>query len=415
MGIVERDLERAYKVVRYSRAAAKRALIDAGCSDAIASSNVAYLPNDFPIVTHATGGQQPVAFVLHYILQKWIQPKKGMVGPRSLNSANAAAYDAMQMLEHLDYHGYSYDMEIDQPIFDLFVTNLNNTVSQQTGQQLARSTIERRATTVADLFHSDHFSKIGNATFDAALAPIGGRITEPVIHPLTVDQWRALAKSLGPLPSAASTADTSVMRLFAEWSLRTGARREEVATITVDQVLRPQIDPNAPDGSRLIKTSKTKGRVPRNIWVPVDVLEESRAYIRNERAALVTGPDHEMLFVNPRRSTHRRGMPVLLDTVTGWFRDAIMDAGLVRRFVDPKRENFSVNRFVLHDLRHTSAVWTYVALQMAGVQRPWKIVQARLGHRHLLTTETIYLAHIEEQEAEISAILESHHKHWMEA
>lgn len=55
-----------------------------------------------------------------------------------------------------------------------------------------------------------------------------------------------------------------------------------------------------------------------------------------------------------------------------------------------------------HDLRHTFACMLYHAEKRNGNPEPWKLIQGRLGHKHLSTTMNTYLRVVDEFEARVS-------------
>ena len=55
-----------------------------------------------------------------------------------------------------------------------------------------------------------------------------------------------------------------------------------------------------------------------------------------------------------------------------------------------------------HDARHTFAAWMYHAERAGGNAEPWKIVQARLGHRQLATTLNTYLRVVDDYRTEVN-------------
>ena len=410
---------RYYRVGKYDRSGAASVLAAAGIDRSVAKRMTAAVPNGFPFIYNVETGM-PVAPVLLHVLRTWRTPKVGAEGPRSLDTAAAQAYDICDFLEHLDAYGTSFT-SVDQAIFNAWVDNKSRIPSERTGRVLAQSTILRQIAHVSSFCRSDEFKTIGEATFDKNAAPLGGRIDEPEIHPFTVDEWKLLLPHLGPLPSERGSSNllkSSALRLIAEWAVRTGARRTEIANLRVDMMENLEADPNARDQARRLMLRVTKGGRPRALWVPVDLVIETRLYIEEERAAILSRskrPDHGYLFVNTGRTLRDRGSPIQRGTITTWFRKAVISARLTRRLVSGVDGSFKLNRFVFHDLRHTFAVWTYVSLERLGeVKRPWKIVQARLGHRSLDTTEKIYLAFIEEHETEISQLLEKEYQDWIE-
>lgn len=412
-------LSRYHKVGRYNQRGGREALTGLGLDAATATRVASGVPNGLPFIYNAENGMPIVPALLH-ILRALRKAKPGAEGPRSLDTAVAQAYDIYDFLEHLDAYGASF-AHVDQSLFDAWVDNKSRIPSARTGHVLAQTTIRRQMAHVSSFCQSDEFKAIGIATFDMAAAPLGGRIEEPEIHPLTVDEWKRLLPHLGPLPSErdkANLLESCALRLIAEWAIRTGARRTEIANLTIDMIEKHEPDPQAPDQARRLTLRVTKGGRPRTLWVPTDLLIETWCYIENERAEILSHsrrPDHHYLFVNIGRTRRDRGNRIQRGTITTWFRKAVIAARLTRRLVAGVNGSPKLNRFVFHDLRHTFAVWTYVGLgRIAEDKRPWKIIQARLGHRSLATTERIYLAFIEEHETEISRLLESEYRDWIE-
>jgi integrase len=413
------SVSRYYRVGRYDQAGAAKVLMDAGLDCAAVRWITKRVPNRFPFIYNVETGI-PVAPVLLHILGGWRKPKLGAEGPKSLDTAAAQAYDICDFFEHLDAYGESF-LNVGQPLFDAWVDNKSRIPSHRTGRILSQGTILRQMAHVSSFCLSDEFKALGCATFDPKAAPLGGRVDEPEIHPLTVDEWKQMLPHLGPLPSErkkANLLESCALRLIAEWAIRTGARRTEIANLTVAMIENHEPDPDAPDQVRRLRLRVTKGGRPRTLWVPVDLLIETRCYIETERAAIISRSnraDHGYLFVNTGRTLRDRGRRIQRGTITTWFRRAVTSARLTRRLVAGGDNSLKLNPFVFHDLRHTFAVWSYVVLERLGnIKCPWKIIQTRLGHRTLETTEKIYLAFIEEHETEISRLLESEYQDWIE-
>jgi integrase/recombinase XerC len=410
---------RYYRVGRYRQTGAAKILAEAGLDRTAATKLAKRVPNGLPFIYNVQTGM-PVASALLFLLRIWRKPKLGAEAPRSLDTAAAQAYDICDFYEHLDAYGESF-VNINQALFNTWVDNKSRIPSERTGRVLSQKTIRRQVAHVSSFVQSDEFKATGNATFDPNSAPLGGRVDEPEIHPFTPDEWKRILPHLGPLPSERDKANllqSSALRLIAEWAIRTGARRTEIANLTVDMIENHEPDPESRDQARRLKLRVTKGGRPRTLWVPVDLLIETRRYIDTERAAIISRSnraDHSYLFVNIGRTLRDRGSRIQRGTITTWFRNAVISAGLTRRLVAGDDGSLKLNRFVFHDLRHTFAVWTYVGLdRIAEIKRPWKIIQARLGHRTLETTERIYLAFIEEHETAISRLLGNEYQKWNE-
>jgi integrase len=363
------------------------------------------LPDGFPFVYQSQTGI-PIRHVLLYILRRWRQPKAGMKTPKSLNTAQAQAYDICDFLEHLDAYGLDYD-SISQEIFDKFAENLSKAPSHTTGLMLSNKTVSRRLAHVASFLRSREFLMVGNADVELRDTPTGGRLDDAQIHPLTETEWKKLIPHLGPLPSERKPGETSILRLIAEWAVLTGVRRVELANLQIGQM-----EEVIAAGAGKLTVDVTKGGIPRPLWLHPDIVRETSIYMNGERAEVLAACDgkrQSFLFVNPRRAGRFAGEKVRPDTISKWFRSAVLAAGLLRR---PVGGHPGENLFVFHDLRHTFAVWTYRVLEFAGRKRPSKIVQARLGHKNLHTTESIYLTFIEDHEIEIGDQLRDHLAKW---
>ena len=409
--IYSADIGRCYAVQRYNGSAALAALENYAADAAKGGLCAGLLPDGFPFLYRVETGL-PIKPILIYLYQRWKRPKPGLEGQRSLNTTIAQAYDLCDFLEHLDACGFGYE-DISQDIFDGFAENLAQIPSARTGRILSHKTVKRRLALVAGFLKSREFELMGSATIDLRCTPAGGRADGPQIHPLMQVEWERLAPLLGPLPSERLYGQSSTARLAAEWSLLSGARRFEIA-----QLAAPPLQAicgtalSDPEISRMHRLKVTKGGVPRTIWIHPDLIRETRIYLAGERReSLARGglDDHGLLLVSPSMLTRHAGAPVRPDAITGWFREAARLGGLVRRLTDGEEGS---HPFVFHDLRHTFAVWTYVALREAGVERPEKVVQARLGHKFLETTTRIYLDYIEDNEPEISDLLQSKYGGW---
>lgn len=405
------DTARAYTVVRYSHMNARAELERLRMGQFEIKSACGALPDRFPIVVR-TSDFTPVEPVLRFLLEQHLAPVPDGWAPRTLNSALAAAYDITAFLEHLDVKGHTWDEPVDQALLDSFVADQTAGVSERTGRRLAASTIHRRLESVDAFCRSRAFERLGRATFAKDDAPTAGFAANGSIHPLSVEDWRALAPHLGPRPSQAGSDVSCAPRLAAEWALLAGLRSCEVAGLAINQVDGYDL-PSSPDAVLPVQITRTKGGRPRTILAPAVLLQESRAYIRGERASAggdVLGGD--ALILNPPGGRRAAGRPTSSATIRGWYHDAVVAAGLVRRHVDPSRRSGTVARHTFHDLRHTYAVWTYAALHEAGVAQPLKIVQARLGHRRLATTTDIYLAFIENDEETIADAIRVNLRRW---
>lgn len=237
---------------------------------------------------------------------------------------------------------------------------------------------------------------------------------EPV-RPLTKEQWWAIQKELGPLPSEqANDPRPSRDRLACEFAIGSGVRVDEDASLTVAQINYlysrwQSLDPeDQEDGYLRHLIKKTKRLKPRNILVPAYLVPELKAYIDGERKkAVAAGKKYarmkgekfrtpESLFVNHANTGRNAGKPILAASLSVAFKNASIAVGLilrVQKFDCETTEPFEVDvsEHTFHDLRHTFAVWFYRAEVARGNPEPWKDLQILLGHAHMQTTMDIYV------------------------
>jgi integrase/recombinase XerD len=193
---------------------------------------------------------------------------------------------------------------------------------------------------------------------------------------------RSLPKFLSMLQtkSLLSAADNPHHRIMIQLALRTGLRRNELATFPVtcifdpdkaghaERNLRIRLDPF--DGSGM----QTKGSKTRYIWISRKFMAELYRYVtklRGERASL--GKNHKALLLN------HLGEPYGSDGKS--LNRIIVEIG--------KRAGIEVHT---HMLRHTYATHTLVNLQRTpqnGLD-PLVFLQQQLGHSSIQTT-MIYL------------------------
>jgi len=216
-----------------------------------------------------------------------------------------------------------------------------------------------------------------------------------------------IARHLGPLPSERGADDSTPSRdrLAAELSVSTGLRVDEVAKLTVFQILVLPVGGD-PERFTTMHVTKTKRLVERDVNVPNYLIPDLHAYIDGERKECIAvarrywlkkkSDEPKVLFVNGVDAHPNAGKPVGADTLSAAFRRAVVKAGLTEWVTktDPHTgevRQVRVPRHRYHDLRHTYALWTYHALVEQGISEPWKIIQSLLGHAHLSTTLDTYL------------------------
>lgn len=237
-----------------------------------------------------------------------------------------------------------------------------------------------------------------------ALSPRSSSDPDEHVHPLTTAEWKAVIPFLGPLPSEQGSGLVGLARnrLACEVSLWTGLRVDEVAGLTVHQVL----DLSRTVGKSsyaAVEITRTKGLRMRKAMFPRHLIEELVAYIDGEREeGIEVGRRFGMkkappeLFVNGETARNHAGRAVQAYTLSAAFSAAVAEAGLFRsveRVVPETGEIFvrKIPAHSFHDLRHTFAVFFYQAEVASGNAEPWKVIQSRLGHKRLKTTTDTYL------------------------
>jgi integrase/recombinase XerC len=240
------------------------------------------------------------------------------------------------------------------------------------------------------------------------------------IRPLIWEEglFGRICLSLGPLPSERSELDprSSRDRLSSESSVGTGMRVDEVANVTVLQVLALPVDVD-PEGFTVMHIKKTKGLVERDILWPNFVIPELHGYIDGERNECLAAArrywlknkkdEPVNLFLNREDAGRNAGRPATADTLSGAFSTAVVAAGIVEQVqkIDPDSGHVYYSpcpRHSFHDLRHSFAVLTYHALVELGISEPWKIIQDLLGHRNLATTIETYLRVVNVEKARVA-------------
>ena len=348
------------------------------------------------------------------------------------STVEAAAYDLCDWWRYLEVRKLVWN-EVDSEDLVQYRDSLLSAVSPRTRQAYDEKTIGRRLYSIGSFYdwalqrklflgeglNPPKISKVirsidsdalihtrgkGLQTKGHALAPRVVGSPDEHVHPLTGREWRSVASVLGPLPSERATGAVGMCRdrLASEVSVWTGMRSDEVAGLTRHQILDL---PRGDDPHQVIALSitHTKGLAPRTVLIPTHLVNELIEYIDTERAESVSfglkfelKKDPVSLFVNGVGSRHDSGSAIKAYTLSAAFKSAVLAAGLTRRVERINLETSeSVTELVsahsFHDLRHTFAVWLYQAEAASGNPEPWKVVQARLGHKYLKTTCDTYL------------------------
>ncbi|QYF99987.1 MULTISPECIES: tyrosine-type recombinase/integrase [Massilia] len=371
------------------------------------------LPKGFPILLDDEL-QQVIEPALHYLIAKHLR-KRGRAR-WNLGSAKAEAYDLrswFDFLQHLDVDygasGKPWDLANENDYVE-YREQLHDLISNITHRPLADNTIRRMQITVESFYafaigrglYQGEFleNKIKKgrsrpAESDALLHTRSGRrnVGTPAyreetgphneVHALTAEEWNLVSRSLGPLPSEASEIGSrSRDRLAAELSCGTGLRVDEVAQISINQVLdldakwRRLSEEDRLESYVDLYLTKTKGLKPRTVLVPGYLVPEIMLYCENERRIAVDAGkaiankrkkifrEPRSLFVNNANAGFNAGNLIRPSSLSHAFSVACRACGLLTRITrtDPETMELyseTVSAHSFHDLRHTFAVWKY--------------------------------------------------------
>lgn len=350
----------------------------------------------------------------------------------SLHSVEAAAYDLVDFLRHLSHRSRGDPRQISTAEDDLLALDnftiddvfayrdeLYARVSKQTNEPLKDDTCARRIARALDYVK---WLEGRGFVFESERPNLPRKSGEDdVVHPLSQDEWNRIRTELGPLPSEQLSGideRPSRSRSSCQLSLETGLRVDEVANLTIHQILDLRFDPEAPEYSEVkLHVTKTKRLVARTVYVPMYLVRELHLYIDGERRdALAEAEKYWLaakqlrptaLFVNGVDAHQHAGKPVAADVLSHDFHQACIRAGITRSAekIDPLNGDAFVTQIArhhFHDLRHTYAVWRYYSEKAAGNNEPWKQIQTELGHAFLSTTLNIYLKVIPEERREVN-------------
>ena len=356
------------------------------------------------------------------------------------NTAKRAAYDLLDWWRFLELHGRPWDLA-DGADLDAYRDSMIGQISPRTYEAYKTETIRARRTLVRRFYAwaqkrgwykgtLEEAPEVREVYLSADRDPLAHLHSGPrrievdpgtpasrarpgeEVRPLIGGDPRnasfpRIAKHLGPLPSERGADDPTPSRdrLAAELSVSTGLRVDEVAKLTLFQILDLPVGGD-PERFTTVHVTKTKRLVARDINVPNYLIPDLYAYIDGERSECIAvarrhwlkkkSDEPKVLFVNGVDAHQNAGKPVRADTLSGAFRRAVMKAGLTEWVTKTHPDTGEVGQVLVprhryHDLRHTYALWTYHALVEQGTSEPWKIIQSLLGHAHLSTTLDTYL------------------------
>ncbi len=422
----------------------------------LVSARTKPLPAGFPFLVDGDAGE-----VIEPVL-RWLISEHLAHGRRNwvYNTAKAQCEDLQYFWKFLDQAGLRWD-EVEESDLAHFRDAMQAIVSWKTQQLLADATIERRLYHTlrfydwardAGFYKGPEFRKREvrlrrRVDADALIHTRSGPRTvkrhdllptsrkgAPAPRPIGRVDLQRLLHALGPLPSMRGAEGDQVDlrpsrdRLAAELGHKCGLRIDEVAQLETHQfydLIPPSWEDHQLDAIVRLWVTKTKGLNPRWALLPTWLLQEIDDYIKGERAKAVNlaakraaqaaklGYKHKpwklsnKLFVNSVDAGRFAGNDITTGTLHHKFHGAVLSAGLIKTTekIDPETGDRSLvkkAKHSFHDLRHTFAIETYHSERLNGNSEPWKIVQARLGHKHLQTTFDYYLQVVAVEEAAIS-------------
>ena len=356
------------------------------------------------------------------------------------NTTKRAAYDLLDWWRFLDCQGRPWDLA-DGADLDAYRDSMIGEISPRTHEEYKPETIRARRILVRRFYAWAHKRGFCDGTLQETTEIRGAYLPadrDPLAHLhsgqrcIAVDpgtprsstrpgeklrplidgdpqnpSFPRIARHLGPLPSERCADDSTSCRdrLAAELSVSTGLRVDEVAKLTVFQILDLPAGGD-PERFTTMHVTRTKRLVERDVNVPNYLIPDLHAYVDGERKECIAvarrhwlrkkSDEPKVLFVNGVDAHQNAGKPIGADTLSDAFRRAVIKAGLTEWVTktDPdtgEARQIRAPRHRYHDLRHTYALWTYQALVEQGISEPWKIIQSLLGHAHLSTTLDTYL------------------------
>lgn len=374
------------------------------------------LPTGFPFLVAGTTGAV-IEPVLSFMAAKYLVrqlPGRPEHLRWSSNTREAMIRDLKDFFDFLDAERLSVE-QLSVTVINSYGATMLGTRSTATGQPYAFATAVRRISNIRTfagwlqdegrLKRRLDLSQISSSPATTASRPtlVGSGLSmrglgevSDVINVMTKAEASALLQALGPMPSARRKGDSTRYardRLAASFALNVGLRRQEVASLPLQEAERAVAE--AARRKRYgMYTMRIlgKGRKWRRVNVPSWLLAEIDLYIQGERAQAVAAGRRfyghayvspTTLFVGHPTAATSRGLPITAGTLYEAFhqpQQLLITAGSLGQ------------HFRFHDLRHTYAVWTWLVRKRSGDPQPSKYVQAQLGHSSRETTERIYLA-----------------------
>lgn len=372
------------------------------------SSSDTHLFGGFPYVVNLTTGAivEPIFRYLYERAARTTQLRA--------TSARAAADNLRLWWGYLEWRRIDYTRVTSGDI-EAYRRGLTRLVSPRTGQRIAEGTLRQRMTHVVEFYrwaNARQFTSVADRFLAEKGNLSGGRQLESRVHAFSYEEWARVRPHVGPLPTDPDYDPEERRcrdRLTWELMLHCGMRRMEMCAITTEQVrklLAHVADTDEDFALKAMRLTIVKGgpKKARDAIVPVWLVRNLGAYLAGpERQAAEdayarhnSGSLPDAFFLNHANSNRSPGAPLQKQRVDAVFNEVMRAAGLVEAVSGTDPSNGQQYRHVaathcVHDLRHTAAVWRYMAERASGNPAPWKPVQVMLGHRSEATTIKIYL------------------------
>jgi len=310
----------------------------------------------------------------------------------SSHTLRTYAYTLFDFFSYLEANKLNW-LEVSNDVILSYRDTQDQNVSPHTKRDLNRRTINARLMTVgrfyAFAFEERHIKynpvrykkiKVRPPADTQLLSHLGYQreVEVPVAAyerlPAPKIKWRSHQEVMRWMNSIAIWRDKLISKLL----YRTGMRREELVSLkTSDLPKRGSVDTSRLEVEFVITG---KGRKSRAIYPATRDFLELHDYIKVERAQAVSRmkAKHDLIFVT------RRGQPLRPHCLNLIFKRVSEGCGIT---ITP------------HMLRHSFAVTALQHWKSIGVSRPEKLLQARLGHASLITTQ-IYMHLTDEMRAE---------------
>lgn len=318
-----------------------------------------------------------------------------------------------------------------------FAQTLCNTISRQTGTFYSSSTIENKEGVIRAFYAylrskksycgdisdkaSSRVTSIRGAYVHtrrgrASGTPRGSRSSRSArIRPFSAAELQRALAAVGPRASevlaeagiseesgtqAKSTACRNRLLLDLGWAV--GLRVDEIHGLNKYQFLELIVDEDAMASSQLIfvagKGSRGSGKKVRPVAVPNWLIADVQAYLEHLSPERNAGR-HTALFLSGQES-NKPGRPIGVRRLQQIVEETCLAANILREVevISPDtgaRSTVFVVGHSVHDLRHTYAVYTYLAECHKGTSDPWKKISAQLGHTLTDTTLKVYLKFID--------------------